>query len=132
MSPLDGQTGGQMTDCSLGGVVWSLWLGHVDDRSRHATDHDHATLGLSLHEMLGDSSSEKVGAVDIDTPQLLDTVVWVADSVKVLGETSRSHEVVNLAVIANDLLDGVVNGIGVGNIGIVGCDLGDTVRRSVR
>jgi len=123
--PLDGQTGAEMTDRSLGRVVWSLWLRHVDNGTRHTANHDHAALGLPLHEMLGHADGEKVGAVNIDAPQLLDAVVWVADCVKVLGEASRSDEVIDLAVIADDLLDDLVDRFRIRDIGVVSCDLWD-------
>jgi len=125
--PLDSQTGSQVTDSSLGSVVWSLWLWNVDDRTRHATNHDNGARSLSLQEVLCDTNGEEVCSVNVDTPQLLDTVVWVVDGVEVLGETSRGDQVVDLAVVANDILDTAVNGLRVGDIGVVSSDLWNPV-----
>lgn len=45
-----------------------LGLRHVNDAAAHAANEDHATLGLALHEVLGDADGEQVGAVDVDGP----------------------------------------------------------------
>ena len=100
-----------MTDSSLGGVVGCLGLRDVDDGAAHGADKGHGTGTLALHQVAGNTSCEQVGAVDVDAPKLLDTVEWVRDGVKVLGEAGRGYEVVNLSVPGNDLVDGVGHGI---------------------
>lgn len=75
--------------------------------------------------MPGYFACEKVSAVNVDTPELLHAVWWVCDGIKVFGEAGRCHQVVNLAVIldnvGNDLLDRHV----VGHVTVVGCDFRD-------
>jgi len=102
-----------MSDGSLCGVVWCLRLRHVDDGARHATDHYYAAGALALHEVLGDADREQVGAVHVNTPELLDAVVGVVDGVEVLGEASRCDEVVDLAVLADDIGNRSIDGVGV-------------------
>lgn len=86
--PLNRQARSEMSDRRLGRIVWCLRLRDVDDRSTHTSNHDHAAIDLALHEMLGDSDSEEVGTINIDAPELLDTVVGIGDGVKVLGKAS--------------------------------------------
>jgi hypothetical protein len=86
VSPLDSQRAAEMTDSSLGSVVGSLGLRHVDDSATHASNEDNATRSLALHKVTSDSGSEEVGAVDVDTPELSHTVDGVLDGVEVLGE----------------------------------------------
>lgn len=106
-----------------------LRLGHVDDRARHAADHDDAAGALTLHQMTSDRGSEKVGAVDIDGPELAHTLDGVVDGLKVLSETSRCDEVVDLAVGGENLGDAGVDGLGVGDVSVVGGNLGDARAR---
>lgn len=75
-----------MTNSGLGSVVGSLGLGYVDDGTTHTADEDDATRSLALHKVTSDSSSEEVGAIDVDTPELPHTVDGVLDGVKVLGK----------------------------------------------
>lgn len=49
----------------------------------------------------------------LTSPELLDAVVRVLDSVKVLAESSRGDEVVNLSVILDDLFDDGVDRVGI-------------------
>lgn len=115
VGPLNSKGTAEVTDCGLGCVVGSLRLRDVDNGTRHAADEDHASRALALHQVTGDTSGEEVGAINVDTPQLLDTLVRVGDCVKVLGEACGGDEVVNLAVLGNDLLDDSADTIGVGN-----------------
>lgn len=96
MRPFDSQTRSEMSHCSFSGIVRSLRLRHIHDCARHAANHDNASWRISLHKMLGYSHSIKIGTVDIDSPELLHTVVWVGDSIVVFGEPSRRYKVVNL------------------------------------
>ena len=59
------------------------------------------------------SGGKEVGAVNIYTPELSHPVDWVRDCLKVLGETGRGHEVVDLAVLADDLRNGCIDRLGV-------------------
>ena len=86
VSPLDGERAAEVTDSGLGSVVGSLRLRNVDNGTTHTSDEDNATGSLALHEVTSDSSSEEVGAVDVDTPELSHTVNGVFDGVEVLGE----------------------------------------------
>ena len=127
MSPLDGQRGGEVTDTGLGGVVRSLRLGNVDDGAGHAANHDHAASGLALHEVAGDRGGKEVGAVNVDSPELTHTLDGVGDGVKVLGEAGRSDEVVNLAVLLDDVGDAGVDRGRVRDVGVMSSDLRDTL-----
>lgn len=53
MSPFDGERCGKVSNTSLGSVVRSLGLRDVDNGTGHATDHDNASWGLSLHQVAG-------------------------------------------------------------------------------
>jgi len=77
--------------------------------------------------MAGDGRGEKVGAVNVDGPQLAHAVDGVVDGLKVLGEAGRGDEVVDLAVLLNDLGDAGLDRLGVGDVGVVSRDPGDAV-----
>jgi hypothetical protein len=98
-----------MSDSCLGGVVWSLWLWDVDNRSGHATDHDDASWCLPLHKVLRHCDRVQIGTVDVDSPKLLYAVMRVGDGIVVLGEASRCNEVVDLAVLLQNLGKGLVD-----------------------
>lgn len=124
--PFDGQTGGEVADGGLGRVVWRLGLRHVDDGAGHAADHDDAAVGdaASLHQVAGHACREEVCPVDIDAPEFLDPVVRVRLGGEVLGEARRRDEVVDLAVLGDDLVDAVRYTVRVRDVGIVGRHLG--------
>lgn len=71
---------------------------NVDNGTRHASDHDNASRCLPLHEVLRNCDSIQVGAINVDTPELLHTVVRVGYRIVVLSEASGCDEVVDLAV----------------------------------
>ena len=119
LRPLDSQAGSQVPDSSLCCIVWGLRLGHVDDGTRHAANHDHAAWGLALHEVLGDSNCVQIGAVDIDAPELLNAVVRVRDCIVVLGESSRGDEIVHLAMSFEDFCERLVDRVRARDIAIV-------------
>ena len=112
MSPFYRQATSQVPYSSLRGVVRRLRLRYVYDGSRHRSDQDHTTLGFSLHQVAGHSYRKEVSAINIDSPKLLEAVIGVFDSVKILGEAGGSDEVVNLAVMPDDLGDRLVDGVG--------------------
>lgn len=113
-----------MTNSSLGRVVRSLRLRNVDNGARHATNHYNAARSVALHQVLGNTGREQVGTIHDDTPQLLHTVVGVRDGIEVLREASRGDQAVDSTVLVNDLLERCVDGIRVGNVGVVRSDLG--------
>lgn len=108
----------------LRGIVRRLRLRHVDDASGHAADHDDAARGLSLHEMLRHPDRKEVGPVDVDAPQLLDPVIGVRDGIKVLRESSRSDQVVDLAMVTDDIGNCRVDRLGRRDICIMSGDFG--------
>lgn len=130
VGPLDGERGSQVADAGLGCVVGGLGLGDVDDGAGHAADHDHAARALTRHEVAGDRGGEEVGAIDVDGPELAHALDGVVDGLEVLGEAGRGDEVVDLAVGGDDLGDAGFDGLGVRDIGVVGCDFGDAVREA--
>jgi hypothetical protein len=114
-----------MPNCSLSGVVRGLRLWHVHDCTAHAANEHDATWGLALHEMLGHPDGEEVGAIDVDTPELLHAVVWVLDGVEVLGEAGGGDQMVDLAMVLDDLSKDRVDRLWVGDICVVSSDSGD-------
>lgn len=116
-----------MPDRRLGRIIRCLWLRDVDDRAAHAADKHHRPLGLALHQVLGYGDGEEVGPVHVDAPQLLHPLVWVRYGVVVLSEARGGHEVVDLAMVRDNLADGLVDGGGLGNVGVVGGDFGNSV-----
>lgn len=109
MCPLDCQTGSQMPYSRLGRVVWCLRLRHVHNGARHAANEYDASRCLSLHQMFRDTNTPKVGAVHIHLPQLLHTVIWVRYGIVVFGESGRCDEVVDLAMLADNVGETVVH-----------------------
>lgn len=106
------------------GPVLRLRLRDIDNGATHAANKDHAALGLALHQVAGDRGSKEVGAVYIDRKQLAHAVNWVVGGLEVLTEAGAGDEVVNLAVLREDLGDTVVDAVGVGDIGKVSSDSG--------
>lgn len=115
----------------LDGNYLRLWLRHVNNSARHASDKDHATGGLAGHQVLGDSDGEQVCAVYVDAPQLTHAINGVVDSIEVLSESSAGDEVVNLAVLLDDVVDAALNRVRIRHIGEVSGDLGDLVSTGV-
>lgn len=76
--------------------------------------------------MTGHGRGEVVGAVDVDGPALLDAFGWVVDGVEVLGEAGGGDEVVDAAVERDDVVERLVDGVGAGDVGVVGGDTGWT------
>lgn len=116
-----------MPDGRFRGVVWSLGLGNVDDLSGHAADHDDAARCLTLHEVFCDTRCEKVCAVNINPPELLHSVIGVGDGIEVLGEPGGGDQVVDSAMLLDDLRKSLVYGVGVRYIGIVCGDSGQPI-----
>ena len=107
-----------------------MWLRYVDNSTRHGTDHDNATRSLALDKVAGNASGEEVASVNIDGPALLHTLVRVIDGIEVLCETGRRDEVVDVAVLSKDFLNGLVDRVGAADVGVVSCNLGRTVDSS--
>lgn len=124
LRPLNSQRRGEMSDSCLGGVIRCLGLRDVDDRTAHASDEDHAALALPLHEVPGNGGSEKICSVDVDAPELAHPVDGVVDGLEVLGEAGRGDEVVDLAVLGQDLGYAGVDRGWVRDVGVVGCYFG--------
>lgn len=101
-----------------------LGLRHVDDGAAHAADEDHAALCLALHEVAGDGGGEEVGAVDVDGEQLAHALDGVVGCVVVLGEARGRDQVVDLAVLREDVGDAGADRFRVRHVGVVGGDLG--------
>lgn len=125
--PFNSERSGQVSYSSLGGIVRSLRLGNIDNSTGHTTDHDNAARSLALHQMFRNASCKEVCSIHVDAPELLDTVVRVGDGVKIFGETSGSDQVVNLAVLLDDIGEDIVHRIGVGHVGVVSGDPGESV-----
>ncbi len=122
MRPFNSQTGRQMPNGSFGRVVGCLGLRHIDNGARHGADHDHGAFDLALHEMSSYFAGEKVGAVDIDTPELLHAVWRVFDGIEVFGEAGRCDKVVYLAVVFDNVGNNLLDRHVVGHVTVVGRD----------
>lgn len=108
-----------------------LRLGHVDDGARHASDEDHASRALALHQVLGDGDSEEVCTVHVNAPKLAHTVDRVIDSIVVFGEPCAGDEVVDLSVLLNDLVDAALHRVGIRHVGVVSGHLRHSMRAGV-
>lgn len=97
-----------------------LGLGNVDDGTAHAADEDHAALGVALHEVAGNGRGEEVGAVDVDGEQLAHTLDGVVGGVVVLGEAGGRDQVVDLAVLRDDVGDAGADRVRIRHVGVVG------------
>lgn len=100
-------------------------LRHVDNGPGHAANEDHAAGALPLHEVAGDGRGKQVCAVDVDAPELAHAVNGVVDGLKVFGEAGRGDEMVNLAMLLDDLGNAGVDGGGVGHVSVVSGDSGN-------
>jgi len=72
-------------------------------------------------------NGEKVGAIDVNTPELANSVDRVIDGFKVLGEASRRDQIVYLAVLCEYLGNGFLDGFLGRYIGVVCSDFWDSV-----
>ena len=131
MSPLDCQTRCEMAHGRFGGIVRCLWLRNVDNGARHAADEDNATRRVPLHQMLRNSHGVEVGPVHVDSPKLLDAVVGVRDGIVVLGESGRCHQVVDSAMLFQDVRKRLVDRRRARDIAEMGCDFGNSVKTLV-
>ena len=125
-SPLHSERSSKVAHGSLRGIVRSLRLGNINDSAGHGADHNDATGRLPLHKVLSNIDGEEVCAVDIDAPQLLHTVEGVVDGLEVLGEAGRRDQVIDLAVLGQDFGHGIAHGVGVGDVSVMGGDIGHT------
>ena len=80
--------------------------------------------------MTSDSRSEEICPIYIDAPKLLDAIERVGNGIEILSKASRGDQVVNLAVITDNLLDGRVDRVRIGDIGVMGGNLGSAVAAS--
>lgn len=117
-----------MTNGCLCGIVWRLRLRDIDHSAGHRANHDHASFCLSVHQMTGDAGCEEIGAVDVDAPKFLHTIVGIGDRVEVLGEPGRGDQVINLAVVCDNLFKRGVDRVWIRDIGVVSGDFGDSRR----
>lgn len=74
--------------------------------------------------MAGDRGSEQVGAVHVDGEQLAHALDRVVSGLEVFTETGAGHQIVNLAMLREDLGDAVVDTSRIRHVGEVGSDLG--------
>ena len=126
MSQLHRERSRKVPNSSFGNVVGGLRLRDVDDAAGHAADEDEGARGGAGDKVAGDGGGEEVGAVDVDAPEFLEPVVRVSDGVEVLGEAGGGHQVVDLVVVSGeDRGDGGVDGVGGGDVAVVGSHVGD-------
>ena len=109
-----------------------LGLRNVNDGTAHATNEDHAALGLALHQVPSDGGGEQVSAVDVDGPEFAHAVDGVVGGLEVLGESGRGDEVVDLAVLLDHAGDAVLDRPLVGDVAAMGGHLGDPRGRQIQ
>lgn len=97
-----------------------MW--NVDHSTRHASNQYNATGGLAFDQMTGNASGKKVGTVNVDRPAFLNSVMWVMDGIKILCEAGRGDKAVNAAMLGQDVINRLVDGVRVADISIVGGD----------
>lgn len=131
MSPLNRQTRSQMSDCRFGRIIRRLWLWDIDDSSRHATDKDHASWGLPLHQVLRNRDRKQVCPIHVHAPEFPHTFDRIVDCLEVFGEAGGCDEIVDFAVLLDNLGDGCFDRFLGGDVGVVCCDFGDSVVLSV-
>lgn len=125
--PLDRQARCQMPDRRLTNIIRRLSLRQVYNSSAHATNEHKAALRLASNEMLGDSDSEKVRAVHVDSEEAAHALDGVGERRDRLGEASGGDEGVDLAMLGEDFCYcGCDEGLG-GNVCVMGCDFGNAV-----
>lgn len=124
--PLNRKRRRQLPNRRLSRIIRRLRLRHIHHRPRHTPNHHDTSGALALDEVTGHARGEVVGAVDVDGPALLDAFGWVVDGVEVLGEAGGGDEVVDAAVERDDVVERLVDGVGAGDVGVVGGDTGWT------
>lgn len=82
--------------------------------------------------MPSDLASKEVGPVNVHAPEFPQPIWWVCDSVKILGETGRRNQMVDLAVVLDDFGDRGFDRLVVRDITEMRRDLGDTIIALVR
>ena len=117
-----------MSDSRLRRVVRCLWLWNVDNSTGHAANEDHSSRGLALHQVLSYRNCKQIRAIHVDAPKLSDTFDGIIDSFEVLGESCRSDQVVDLAVLLNNLGDDGFDGVLGRDIGVMCSDFGGAAR----
>lgn len=109
--PLNRTGCSKMSHCGFCCIVGCLWLRNIDDGTRHGANEDHrAGCCVSFHEVFCNACSEEVCAVYVDAPELLHPFVGVGDGVVVLGKAGAGDQMINLAVLANDIGKGGFDG----------------------
>ena len=132
MCPFNRQATSQMSHSSLCRVVWCLRLRNVDNGTRHASNHDHGPLGLSIHQVLGGLTCPEVCPIDIHTPELAHPIGRVCNGIKVLGEASRGDKMVDFAMIAENLLEARFYRLRIGYITEVGSHFRMAIAKEIR
>ena len=86
MRPLDRQTGREVADRGLRGVIRGLRLRHVNDAAGHGSDQHHAAFRFPFHQVASYRCGVEISAVEIDAHELLQSVKRIGDGLEVLGE----------------------------------------------
>lgn len=107
--PLHCERCGKMANYSLGRVIRRLGLRNIDDGAGHPANDHYAPQRFSLHQVLCDAGGEEVCPIHNDTPQLLRAGVRIGNNAEILGKSGASNQVVHLALLGNDVGDGVIN-----------------------
>ena len=131
MSPLDRQACCQLTHGCFRCVVRCLRLRHIDDRSRHGPDHHDTAFGLAIDKMASHGCGPQISAVDIYAPKPPHAVWGIRNGVKVFSEPCGSDQVVDLAMLLDNLFDCGIDRVGVRHVRIMRRDFRNTEVLSV-
>ena len=102
-----------MSDCCFGCIIWCLGLRNIDDRARHGSNHNHAALNLSLHEVARNGGGKEVSSINIHTPELPHAIRRVGNGVKIFSEASGGDEMVNLPMVSDNLGSACIDRLGI-------------------
>ena len=56
-----------------------------------------------------DTRREQVGPVDVDTPEFLNSVIWIFYGVEILREAGRGNQMVNLTMLLHNVGNGGID-----------------------
>ena len=119
----------RLTSC-LGGTVGSGGSGAVGTVRGHAGGHDDGALDAKLYELAGDDLGAEVGTVDVQVEEFVELSTVELQSRLVLGHAGVGNETVNAARLLHDLVDGVLDALFGGHIGLDVLEVGVALLQS--
>ena len=106
----------------LPGALRAIWLsGRLAAQLTTSGMMKGSVMEVDSHQVPCHGRGKQIGAVDIDAPELPHAVDRVGDGFKVLGEARRRDQVVDPAVLGDDLGNASLDTGLVGDVGVVSC-----------